>query len=135
MNKVPRLFRFGHVRGEFQALRFAARQRRQRLAQTNVFQTDRAERIKRIEDFLGVFKELQRFGDGQVEDLADIFAAISDFQDLFTESAAMALRARRVNIGEKLHLDFFIAFAAAGFAAPAFDVERKSRRRVAAQAR
>ena len=42
------LFRLGHVRGQFQALRFAARKRRQRLAQADIFQADGAERVERI---------------------------------------------------------------------------------------
>ena len=90
---------------------------------------------KAISDFRRVFKKLQRLGNGQVENLANIFTAVGDFQNFFAETAAVALGTGGIHVGEKLHLDFFITLAAAGFTAPTLDVERKGRRRVAAQAR
>ncbi len=129
------LARLGHVRGQFQPLRFAARERCQRLPETDVFQSDGAKRRQCVVDFLGVFEEFQRFGDREIEDLADILAAIKHFQDFFTETAAVTLGTGSVHVGEKLHLDFFKALATAGLAAAALDIERESRRRVTAQAR
>ncbi len=47
----------------------------------------------------------------------------------------MTFGAGRVDVREKLHLDLFKSFAAAGLAASAFHVEGERRRRIAAQAR
>ena len=136
INSVPAFFASRHVRGELQALRLAAGERRHRLAQAQVFQPDGAQRLESIAfTSLAVFEKLQGIADGEIEHLANILAAVGDFEDFFAETAAVTFRAGSIHIGEKLHLDFFVAFAAAGLAAAALDVERKRRRRVAAQAR
>ncbi len=133
--KGSSLARLGHVRCQFQTLRLAAGERGQRLPQADVFQADSAKGRERVGDFLGTFKKFQGFGYSEIENLTNIFAAVKNFQDLFAKTAAVALGARGVHIGEKLHLDLFKAFAAASLAAAALDIERKGRRRVTAQTR
>src|SRR4030095_9588990 len=130
-----RLPRSRHVRSQLQALRLPARQRCERLAYAHILQAHGAQRMKRIGNVFAVLEEFECVGDGEIQNLANIFAAIGYFQDLLAEAAAMTFGTRGVNVGEKLHLDFFKALAAAGLAAAALDVEGKRRRRVAAQAR
>ena len=86
-------------------------------------------------DFRQVLEELHSLGDRKIQNLANVFAAVGDFEYFFTVPAAVTLRARGVDVREKLHLDFFKAFAATGLAASAFDIERKCRWRVTAHAR
>ena len=61
------------------------------------------------------------------------FAAVLHLEHLRLEAAAVALIARHEHVGEKLHLDAHFAFALAGFAAAAGDVEREMARGEAAR--
>src|SRR5262249_5626890 len=94
-----------HVRGELQALRFAAGKRRQRLPQADVVEAHGPQRAQPVLDIGRVFEELDRLRDRQVQHVVDRAAAVGDFEDLLAETAPLALGTRRVNVGEKLHLD------------------------------
>ena len=123
--------RRGDMRGELQALRLAARERRQRLAEAHVLEADRGERLDRGEDLVARGEELDRLGDGHLEDVVDRLAADGDFEHFSSESCARALGTGHVDVREELHLDLLVALAAARLAAPALDVERERRGRVA----
>ena len=47
-------------------------------------------------------------------------------QGLLVETFAMADLARDINVGQKVHLDFFDSIAFAGLATTAFDVEAEA---------
>ena len=81
-----------------------------------------------VEKFAGFF-------DGHVEDLADVFAFVLDFEGFAVVAFAVADFAGDVYVGQKVHFDFDDAVALAGFAAAAFDVEGESADVVAAFAR
>ena len=51
------LFRSRHVGREFQPLRFAAGERRYRLAHADILQADSAQRFERIFDFVAIFEK------------------------------------------------------------------------------
>ena len=71
MKSVCALRLAAEVRGELEALRLAARQRRERLAEAQVVEADVGQRRSRSRDLAHVGEELERLGDGQVEDVAD----------------------------------------------------------------
>ncbi len=62
------------VPGEFEALRFAARKRRHRLAQAQVVEADVGERLQACEHARRVREEPERLGHGQVEHRGDVGA-------------------------------------------------------------
>ena len=72
--------------------------------------------------------------DRQVEHVSDRLAAILDLQRLAVVTAALALLARHIHVGQEVHLDGNHAITLAGFAAPALDVEREAARLEAARA-
>ena len=61
-----------------------------------------------------------------VEDLADVFAFVLDFERFAVVAFAVADFAGDVHVGQEVHFDFNHAVALAGFAAAAFDVEGES---------
>src|SRR4029077_8393306 len=131
--KRTRLFRFGHMRGQFQPRRLPTGKRRERLSKANIIETYGLQRIQAILDFSSVLKKFEGLIDRQIENPADVLAAVGNFEDLFAEAAPMTFGTRGVDVGEELHLDLLVSFAAAGFTTSALHVEGERRRRVAAQ--
>src|SRR5262249_51557680 len=123
------------VRRELHALRLAARERRERLAETEVVEADVGERAEAGGNVRRVGEERARFGDGEIQDLADGLPAVADLEHVRLGAATGALRARDVDVREELHLDLLEPLAGTALAAPARDVERERRRRVATQPR
>ena len=76
-----------------------------------------------MQDVGHVFKEFHRLIDGHVEHISDTFAFEAHFERFAVVAFAVAGFARHIHIGEKVHLDGFVAIAAAGFAATTFDIE------------
>ena len=76
-----------------------------------------------VQDIGHVFKEFYCLIDGHVEHISDAFAFEAHFERFAVVAFAVAGFARHIHIGEKVHLDGFVAIAAAGFAATTFDVE------------
>ena len=113
----------GEVAGELQALRFAARERRHRLAEAQVVEADVLQRAQRRHQLGFVAEEVERLGDGQLEHVGDRLAVDLDLEDLGAEAPAVAVRAAQVDVGEELHLDVLEAVAAAGRAAAVARVE------------
>ena len=121
--------------GELHALRLAARQRRRRLAEADVAQADRVERLQAPADLRDVLEEDDGLLDGHVEHVGDRLALEADVERLLVVALAVALLARHVDVGQEVHLDLDLPVAAADLAAPALDVEREAPRLVAARPR
>ena len=117
---------------QLESLRLAPRQRRQRLPQREVAESHLQDGIERaaqhvVARVLGV-ESAQRLLDAHGQDLGDVLAAVLDGQHLRLEALALAHRAEKLHVGEKLHLDRLVALARAFLAAPGRDVEREVRR-------
>ena len=77
--------------------------------------------------YLGeIVEELQRLLHGHIQHFGDVLALELDLQRFAVIAFALADLAGHGDIGQELHLDLDIAFAAAGFAAAALDVEGKA---------
>ena len=111
---------------ELHALRFAAAQRRRRLAELDVAEADVLQRPKLVRDRRKVLEQRQRLIDGEVEHVGDRLAAVLDLERLAVVAAALALLARHVDVGQEVHLDGDDAVALARLAASALDVEREA---------
>ena len=79
-----------------------------------------------------VFKQFQRIGGGEIEDVVDAVSLVADGESFGIVATAAAEFAGDVNIGQEIHFDAAQAFALAGFAAATFDVEAEAARLVAA---
>ncbi len=128
--------RFGEEAGQLQPLRFAARQRRHRLAELHVFEADVDDRLQHAQH-LGVGREERgRFADGEVEHVGDAQRAAvaldAYFENLGAVAAAVAIRAAQVDVAQELHLDVLEARAAAGRAPAVARVEAERAGTVAA---
>ncbi len=135
------LRRFGEKAGQLQALRFAARERRHRLAELDVFEADVDDRLQAPHHFAVVAEQRHGFGDGELEHVGDAQAAQHvtrqpavdlHVEDLAAEAPPVAVRATQVHVGEELHLDVLEAGAAAGRAAAVAGVEAEHAGAVAA---
>src|SRR5580704_14760443 len=71
-------------------------------------------------------------GDGEVEEVGDAVAVELDGEGLLIVTASVTYFAENVDVGEEVHLDAALAFALAGFAASALDVEGEAAGLVAA---
>ena len=108
---------------ELDALRLPAGERRRGLAEADVAEADRRQRLQAPADLRDVLEELQRLLDGHVEDVGDRLALEMDVERLAVVALAVALLARHVDVGQEVHLDLDLAVSAADLAAPALDVE------------
>ena len=120
--------RFGEEAGQLQPLRFAARQRRHRLAELHVFEADVDDRLQHAQH-LGVGREERGRFTGEVEHVGDAQRAAvaldAHFENLGAVAAAVAIRAAQVDVAQELHLDVLEARATAGRApAVAQEAER-----------
>ena len=75
---------------------------------------------------------LEGLGDGQLQHIGDVLAAIADFERLGVVAPPAALLASHPDIGQEMHLDQPLAVALAGLAAAAWPVEAEAVGRVAA---
>ena len=113
----------GEVRGELDALGFAAGERGGGLAEADVAEADFVEDVELVDD-LGVAGEVDEgFLDGHVEDVVDVLALVLDVEDGGFVAGAVAFFAGEFDVGEELHLDGDGAVAFADVAAAAGDVE------------
>src|SRR5688500_229213 len=120
---------------ELDALRLAARQRGRRLAEVDVSEPDVVERLELVLDVGHGREELERFGDGHLQDVGDRLALEVDLERLAVVALALAHLAGDVDVWQELHLDLEDPVALAVLAATALDVEREAAWRVAADAR
>ena len=123
----------GEVPRELQALRLAAAERRDRLAEPQVAEPDALERLEDRGDLGPPREERRRLGHGHREDVRDRGrAAELHLEDLRAVARPVAVGAAQVDVGEELHLHVLEAGAAARRAAPRAGVEAEGARRVAA---
>ena len=108
---------------KFQALRFAARQRRHRLAQAQIIETHVGERLQACQYRCVLRKECQCFVHRHLEDVGDRLAVERHFEHFGTETFAVAIGAAQIHVGQELHLDVLEAVAAAGRAATVARIE------------
>ena len=127
--------RFDSSRGELDALRLAAGERRRRLAELDVAEADIEQGLELLLDLRDVLKQRHRLFDGRVEQVGDGLALVLDRQRLAVVARAAAHVAQDVHVGQEVHLDALQAVALARLAAPALDVEGEAAGLVAALAR
>ena len=124
----------GELAGELHALGFAAGERGGGLAEVDVAEADVDEGLELGVDGGDVLEDGDGVFDGEVEDVGDGVAVELDRERLLVVAAAVADFAEDVDVGEEVHLDAALAFALAGFAAAALDVEGEAAGLVAALA-
>src|SRR5262245_52594719 len=120
------------MRGDLDALRFATRQRRRRLAEPQVAEADLVEHLQAPQDLRRAAEERERFADGEIEHLVNRAATVPHLEHLRLEPLSVALIARHEHVGEKLHLDAHFTLALAGLASSARNIEREVAGREAA---
>ena len=108
---------------DFDALRLPARQRRRRLAETQIPEADLVQHLQAAQHFRRAAEKGQRLADREIEHLMDRSSAVPDVEHLRLEALAVALVARHEHVGEKLHLDADFAFTLTRFTTPARHVE------------
>src|SRR5690606_21553691 len=117
---------------ELDALRLAARERRRRLTEADVPETDLDERLEVPRDRRHRGEELRGLLDRHVEHVGDGLALEVHLERLAVVARTVAHLARDVDVGQEVHLDLQRAVARARLAAAALDVEREAARRVPA---
>src|SRR2546423_9390447 len=117
------LARQGELAGDLESLRFAARESRRWLAQSEIAQADLLQLPQRLTEPLFARTEPNCLVDGQLEDIVD--AATVDFhvEHFGLESLAAAIVARHEAVGHEHHLDLEIARPLARLTSSASDVE------------
>src|SRR5688572_7560388 len=93
------------VRCEFDALRFTARQRCRRLAQSQVTKPDIVEYAQTVRNLRHLAEERDRFTHRHAQHFVYILAAITNVEDLLFEARPFALFTNQLDVREKLHLD------------------------------
>ncbi len=125
---------------ELQPLRLAAGERRHRLTQAQIVESDFCERREAQANLRIGVKYLQRLRDREVEDIGDAqgreaLAAQLALENLRPIAPAVAVRTAQIHVRQKLHLDVLEAVAAAAGATAVAGVEAEGARRVLALAR
>ena len=95
---------------EFQTLRFAARQGVQRLAESQITESNFIQHIERIGEtllFADPSEELDRFAHGQLEHVVNRLVVQFNFQHVRLESFPFAFGTADIQIAQELHLDLF----------------------------
>ena len=122
----------GQLTRQLHALRFTARQRGRRLAQTNVGQTDIHQGLELTRQRRNGIKELTCFFNGHIQHFVDGLAFVLNFQRFAVIALAFALVARHVDIRQEVHLNLDYAVALARFTAAAAHVKAETAWRIAA---
>src|SRR5262249_18293657 len=122
----------GELGGEFYTLGFAAGELGGGLAEVDVAESDILQSLEFAADAGDVFEEGECLRHGHVEDVGDRIGLLMDFQGFAVIAFAVADLAGDEDVGEEIHLDLDDAFAVAGFAAAALDVEGEAAGLVAA---
>ncbi len=120
---------------ELDPLGLAARQRRGRLAEMDVAETDLGQDLELRGHVRDRGEDLERLLDRHLEDVGDRAALVVDLERLAVVALALAHLARDVDVGEELHLDLEDPVALAVLAPPALDVEAEATGLVAADPR
>ena len=115
----------GQVRGDLDPLRLAARERRGRLAEPQIAETDLVEHLQPAQHLGRRAEEGERLAHRHVEHLVHVLATVPHLEHLRLEPHAVALVARDEHVRQELHLDADLAFALARLAPAAGHVEGK----------
>src|SRR3989344_676812 len=126
---------FGEFSSKLNSLGFSSRKRGRGLPQFHVGKPHFVQGLNSLFYLGNVLEKIQRFFNGQIQNLRNIEPVVLNRQGLFVVSGSAALLAFHVNVRQKVHLDFFYALPLANLAPPAFDVERKAPRLIAAASR
>ena len=111
------------MRGQLDALRFAAGERGGRLAEAQIAQADFVEHGEFFEQAGLAGKEAQRLLHRHLQHLVDVLALVLDFENPGLVAGAVAVFAGQLDVGQELHFDGHGAVAFAGVAAAAGHVE------------
>ena len=98
----------------------------------------KADVFKGLEDAADLWVSLKEFKgvvDAHVENIGDRFAAVLDLERRLIEATSTAHFAGDVDVGEEVHLDFFLPITSTSVAASAFDVEAEAAALVAVHSR
>ena len=104
------LLGFRKMPNELQTLRFATGERVERLAESQITETDFIQNIERLRQrfrFADLREKMNRFADGHLEHIVNRFAVQVGLQHVRLESFSFALGAANIKIAQELHLDFF----------------------------
>ena len=123
------------LRGQLDALRLAAGERRRRLAELDVVEADVVQRLQAPAQLRDLGEELERLLDRHLEHVGDRLALEAHLERLLVVAVPVAGLARHVDVGQEVHLDLDRAVALAGLAAAAADVEGEAPGLVAAHLR
>ena len=135
---------FGQEAREFEALRFAARERGHGLAQAHVLQAHVNDGLQGADDFSVLREQGRGFADGEFQNVRDVepaglaahgLALDLDLQNFGAVALAIAVGAAQVHVREKLHFDMLKTRSAAGRAAAIAAVEAELAGGVAALTR
>ena len=126
---------FGEFRREFHSLGLPSGERGRGLPQFHVGKPHFVQGLNSLFYLGNVLEKIQRFFNGQIQNLRNIEPVVLNRQGLFVVSGSVALLAFHVNIRQEIHLNFFDPLPLAKLAPPAFDVERKTPRLIAAASR
>ena len=129
----------GVTLGEFERklhpLRLASGQRGRALSQADIAQADIEQGLQFARHHRHRLEKFECQLNRHVEHLGDVLAFVMHLQGFAVVAFAMANITRHIHIRQKMHFHFDDAVALARLAAPAFDIERKPSRPVAARAR
>src|SRR5690242_18541251 len=113
------------MRRGLDALCLTTGQRRCRLSETKIPQTDLVEHVQSAKHLRRRAEKRQRLAHRELQHLIDALALVADIEHLRPEALAIALIARDEDVRQELHLDPDLPLTLAGLAAPAGDVERE----------
>ena len=119
---------FGELARELDALGLAAGERRRRLAEMEIVETDRDQRVENPHDLGHRCKQIARLADREIEDLRDVETLVVNLEGLAVVAATGADIAGDEDIRQKVHLDPDLARALAGLAPTPLDVEAEPAR-------
>mgnify|MGYP003348179099 CR=1 FL=1 len=103
----------GQLQRELDALRLAAGERGRGLSQREVTEADRVECGEFVDDARDVAEKREGLADRHVEHVGDRPPVEQDLERLAVEAPSPAARARRVSVGEELHVELDRAVALA----------------------
>src|SRR5215217_1586261 len=110
---------FDEKGGEFNPLRFTARQGIGRLPKVDIAQAYIDKGLQLVQDLRFVLKEGNGFVYGHVQDVCDVFILIRYVEYLLLESSSSAGFAGQIYVCHKLHFYFNFSFSLADVTAPA----------------
>ena len=102
------------------------------MAERQVAEAAVAHELADLAELAVKIKVRHRLLEGELEDLADVFALPSEVGELGRVAGAPAVVAREISVGHKCHLELDTPGAGAGFAAAARGIEGKASGGVAA---